>query len=81
MASSCNRKDRRRSERVVLRMRITVIAEDRERERRRLEAMTRVVNAHSELVRIAMELPVGQPMWLTVSREQRRTALPSGARR
>src|SRR2546429_7988821 len=64
MASSCNPRDRRRSERVVLRMRITVIAEDHARERRQFDAMTQVVNAHGGLMRIETELHVGQPMLL-----------------
>ena len=80
MASSCNPKDRRRSERVVLRIPITVIAEDHERERRRLDAMTQVINAHGGLMRIETELHVGQPMWFAPS-ERRRTSLPSRARR
>jgi hypothetical protein len=64
MASSSNPRDRRRSERVVLRMRITVIAEDHARERRQFDAMTQVVNAHGGLMRIETELHVGQPMLL-----------------
>ena len=64
MASSSNPKDRRRSERVVLRLRITVIAEDAERKRQRCEAMTQVVNAHGGLMRLPLELHVGQPMLL-----------------
>ncbi len=64
MASSCSPKDRRRSERVVLRMRITVIAEDHERKRRQFQAITQVVNAHGGLLRIETELQVGQPMLL-----------------
>ena len=64
MASSSNPQDRRRSERVVLRMRITVIAEDTARTLRQFEAMTQVVNAHGGLMRIGMELHVGQPMLL-----------------
>ena len=64
MASSSNPKDRRRSERVVLRMRVTVTAEDTERQRRRFEAMTQVVNAHGGLMRMQMELHVGQSMLL-----------------
>lgn len=45
MASSSHPKDRRRSERVVLRMHLTVIAEDTERKRHHFAAMTQVVNA------------------------------------
>lgn len=64
MASSPNPDYHRRSERVVLRMRITVIAEDTERKRQRCEAMTQVVNAHGGLMRLLLELHVGQPMLL-----------------
>jgi hypothetical protein len=64
MASSSNPINRRRSERVILRMRITVIAEDTQRKRQQLEAMTRVVNAHGGLMKMQMELHVGQPMLL-----------------
>lgn len=64
MASVSNPKDRRPSERVVLRMRITVIAEDTERKRQQFEAMTQVVNAHGGLMRTPTELYVGQSMLL-----------------
>jgi len=64
MASSSNPKDRRRSEPVVLRMRITVIAEDTEHKRQQFEAMTQVVNAHGGLMRTPKELHVGQSMLL-----------------
>ena len=64
MASSSNPQDRRRSERVVLRMRITVIAEDTERQRPQFEAMTQVVNAHGGPMRTQTELHVGQSMLL-----------------
>jgi hypothetical protein len=49
MASSCNPRDRRRSERVVLGMRVTVLTEDQERRRRQCEAMTQVLNARGGL--------------------------------
>lgn len=64
MASTSNPVNRRRSERVMLSMRITVVAEDTQRKRQQLEAMTQVVNAHGGLMRMQMELYVGQPMWL-----------------
>lgn len=64
MASSSDPKDRRRSERVVLRMRTRVIAEDTERRRQQFETMTQVVNAHRGLIRTETELHVGQPMVL-----------------
>jgi hypothetical protein len=64
MASSSNPANRRRSERVMLRMRLTVIAEDTERKRQQVEALTQVVNAHGGLMKIQMELHVGQSMLL-----------------
>ena len=64
MATSSNPVNRRRSERVMLRMRVTVIAQDTERQRQQLEAMTQVVNAHGGLMRVAKELQLGQPMML-----------------
>jgi hypothetical protein len=64
LASTPNPADRRRSERVMLQMRITVIAEDIERKTQQEEALTLVVNAHGGLMKIKMELHVGQPMRL-----------------
>jgi hypothetical protein len=64
LASTPNPADRRRSERVVLQMRITVIAEDLERKKHQEEALTQVVNAHGGLMKTKMELHVGQPMLL-----------------
>lgn len=48
----------------MLQMRITVIAEDTERKRQQEEALTLVVNAHGGLMKMKMELHVGQPMLL-----------------
>ena|SRR5215472_8854680 len=64
MASSVNPRDRRRSKRVALGMRVTVIAEDHERRRRQCPAMTQVVNARGGLMRIETEPHVGHPMLL-----------------
>lgn len=64
MASSSNPINRRRSERVMLRMRLSVIAEDTQRKRQQYEAMTQVVNAHGGLLKMQAELHVGQPMLL-----------------
>jgi hypothetical protein len=64
MASTSNPMNRRRSERVMLRMRVTVIAEDTEHKRHQVEALTQVVNAHGGLLKTQMELHVGQPMLL-----------------
>ncbi len=48
----------------MLRMRLTVIAEDSTRKRQHVEALTQVVNAHGGLMKMKMELHVGQPMLL-----------------
>lgn len=64
MASIPNPANRRRSERVMLQMRITVIAENIERKPQLEEALTLVVNAHGGLMKLKMELHVGQPMRL-----------------
>ncbi len=64
MATSSNPVNRRRSERVMLRMKVLVNAESIERKRQQEEAMTQVVNAHGGLMRMRMELHVGQPMLL-----------------
>jgi hypothetical protein len=64
MTNPSNPADRRRSERVMLRMRITVIAEDTEHKRQQREALTQVVNAHGGLMKMQVELYVGQPMLL-----------------
>jgi len=44
--------DRRRSERVMLQMKVTVIAEDVQRKSHQEEALTLVVNAHGGLLKI-----------------------------
>ena len=64
VATSSNPMNRRRSERVMLRMKILVSAENVERKRQQEEAMTQVVNAHGGLMRMRMELHVGQPILL-----------------
>ena len=56
--------DRRRSERVMLRMRLLVIAEDTERKRQEIEGLTQVVNAHGGLMKFPLYLHVGQPLQL-----------------
>jgi hypothetical protein len=45
-------------------MRITVIADDIQRNSRREEAMTQIVNAHGGLLKMKMDVKVGQPMRL-----------------
>ena len=56
--------NRRRSERVMLRIRIMVSAEDTERKRQQVEALTQIVNAHGGLMKLQMYLHVGQPLQL-----------------
>jgi hypothetical protein len=64
LASLSNPINRRRSERVMLQMRVIVSAEDTERKPWQEEALTLVVNAHGGLLKMKMELHVGQPMLL-----------------
>jgi hypothetical protein len=64
LASPTDPANRRRSERVMLRMKVTVIAEDVQRQPRQEEALTLVVNAHGGLLQMQMDLHVGQPMRL-----------------
>ena len=56
--------NRRRSERVVLRMSVLVVAEDEERKQVQEKAETQVVNAHGGLLRLRQHLHVGQPFFL-----------------
>ena len=64
MTSPSDPKNRRRSERVMLQMKVTVIAEDIERNLRQEEALTLVVNAHGGLLKMKMDVQLGQPMLL-----------------
>jgi len=64
VATPSNPVDRRRSERVMLRMRLLVIAEDTERKRQEIEGLTQVVNAHGGLMKFPLYLHVGQPLQL-----------------
>jgi hypothetical protein len=64
VATPDNPMNRRRSERVMLQMKVTVIAEDIQRKSRQEEALTLVVNAHGGLLKMKMEVHVGQPMLL-----------------
>ena len=64
MPSPSDPQNRRRSERVMLQMRVTVIAEDVQRKPGREEALTLVVNAHGGLLKMKMDVHVGQPMRL-----------------
>jgi PilZ domain len=56
--------NRRRSERVVLRMSVVVLAEDEERKQTQEQAETQVVNAHGGLLRMKRHLHVGQSFLL-----------------
>jgi hypothetical protein len=56
--------DRRRSERVVLRMPVVVLAENEQREQIQVQAETQVVNAHGGLMRMREHLHVGQSFLL-----------------
>jgi len=64
LATPDNPINRRRSERVMLQMRITVFAEDIEHKPRQEEALTLIVNAHGGLMKLKMDVHVGQPMRL-----------------
>lgn len=57
-------KDRRRSERVMLRMTVLVTAEDEERRQIQEHAETQVVNAHGGLLRMKQHLHMGQSFLL-----------------
>jgi hypothetical protein len=62
LASPSNPMNRRRSERVMLQMKLEVTAEDIERKPRQEDALTLVVNAHGGLLQMKMHVHVGQPM-------------------
>ncbi len=57
--------NRRRSERVVLRIAVVVLAEDEARRQIQEEAETQVVNAHGGLLRMRQHLHVGQSFLLS----------------
>ena len=56
--------NRRRSERVMLHMRVQVLAENEERQQIRMETKTLVVNAHGGLMESKEHLHVGQSFLL-----------------
>lgn len=56
--------NRRRSERVVLRMSVVLFAENEERKQIQEKAETQVVNAHGGLLRLKQHLHVGQSFLL-----------------
>ncbi len=57
--------NRRRSERVMLRMSVTVLAEDEERHQIQEKGFTQVVNAHGGLLQLKTHLHVGQSFLLS----------------
>jgi len=70
VATPSNPVNRRRSERVMLRMRLLVFAEDADRKRLQLEGLTQVVNAHGGLMKFPFYLHVGQPLQLVNPQNQ-----------
>jgi hypothetical protein len=56
--------NRRRSERVMLQMAVTVLTETPEGEQVREDTQTLVVNAHGGLLKLKTEVQVGQPLIL-----------------
>ncbi|HKT46410.1 MAG TPA: PilZ domain-containing protein [Candidatus Acidoferrales bacterium] len=64
MASPSQPTNRRRSERVILQIPVTVRAESRSRVPIKEETHTLVVNAHGGLLKMKAELPVGHPLIL-----------------
>jgi hypothetical protein len=59
-----NPANRRRSERVMLQMAVTVLAETAGHKQVREDALTMVVNAHGGLLKVKTELLSGQPLVL-----------------
>lgn len=57
--------NRRRSERVLLRMSVVVLAEDEERHQIQVQAHTQVVNAHGGLLQMKSHIHVGQSFLLS----------------
>jgi len=64
MESLFERQNRRRSERVMLQLPVTVLAETPERRAVKEDAHTLVVSAHGGLLKLKMELLPGQPLTL-----------------
>ena len=60
-----NPANRRRSERVILQVPVTVEARAQDGKQAREEAVTSVVNAHGGLMKVGMTLKAGQPITLT----------------
>ena len=70
-ASTMEGRNRRRSERVVLRVPLQLSAKMPDGKRICIEAHTLVVNAHGGLMDVGMELPARQQIVLTNSRTDR----------
>jgi hypothetical protein len=56
--------NRRRSERVILRISVVVLAEDEQRKQKQEKAETQIVNAHGGLLKMRSHLHVGQSFLL-----------------
>lgn len=65
-----NPANRRRSERVILQVPVTVLTETHEREQVQEQTQTLVVNAHGGLLKLKMEVLAGQPLVLVNSKGQ-----------
>ena len=76
MASAPNPMNRRRSERVMLQVKVLVIAEDDARKPVREEATTMVVNAHGGLLKMKLGIHQGQSFVLV----NPKTAVQQGCR-
>lgn len=68
MGSPASPHNRRRSERVMLQVAVTVLAETAEHKPIREETQTLVVNAHGGLLKLKTELYTGQPLTLLNTR-------------
>jgi hypothetical protein len=72
MATPQNPQNRRRSERVMLQVAITVLAETPERVQVQEETHTLVVNAHGGMLKLKMEVLSGQPLTLVHAKSGKR---------
>ena len=69
--STMEERNRRRSERVVLRIPVQLSAKMPDGKRISIEARTLVVNAHGGLLDVGMEMLAGQPLLLSNSKTER----------
>lgn len=65
MESVAQKNSQRRSERVLLQIRVLVETATEEGDVVRLEAFTLVVNAHGGLLEMSLKVPKGHRMWLS----------------